>query len=133
MTTNPPGGADPGAGLEDGDPSKPVGLDSEEELNAFLADHDVALVEFYTEGCTICQSVEPVLGTVAKGAEIAIATINPRNDADLIEDYQIKSVPTLVLFLDGEPVDRLAEGFVGVDRVLEFIATHAPDRVPENQ
>ncbi|WP_280537617.1 thioredoxin family protein [Halopenitus sp. POP-27] len=111
---------------------RPVDLDTGDDLDAFLATHDVALVEFYTKGCTLCQSVEPVLGTVATATDVAVATVNPRTDLSLVEAYDVRSVPTLVLFVDGAPVDRLAEGFVGVERVLELIRTHAPDRVPED-
>ncbi|SEH49197.1 Thioredoxin [Halopenitus malekzadehii] len=111
---------------------RPVDLDTGDDLDAFLATHDVALVEFYTKGCTLCQSVEPVLGTVATATDVAVATVNPRTDLSLVEAYGVRSVPTLVLFVDGAPVDRLAEGFVGVERVLELIRTHAPERVPED-
>ncbi|WP_096390096.1 thioredoxin family protein [Halopenitus persicus] len=111
---------------------RPIDLDTGDELDAFLAEHDVALVEFYTKGCTLCQSVEPVLGTVARAADVAVATVNPRTDLSLVEAYDVRSVPTLVLFVEGAPVDRLAEGFVGVERVLDLIRDHAPDRVPED-
>ncbi|SDY55257.1 thioredoxin family protein [Halopenitus persicus] len=132
MTADPStatGDAAAGDAVAAGD--RPIDLDTGDELDAFLAEHDVALVEFYTKGCTLCQSVEPVLGTVARAADVAVATVNPRTDLSLVEAYDVRSVPTLVLFVDGSPVDRLAEGFVGVERVLDLIREHAPERVPE--
>ena len=100
-----------------------------EELRDAVAESDLVLVDFYTDGCSICQSIEPVLGGVARNAEVPILLVNPRDDPPLVSEHTIRSVPTLALFRvgdDGEPeeVDRLAEGFVGADRLVEFVESH---------
>jgi thioredoxin 1 len=100
---------------------RPSHLASEADLDAFIAAHDVALVEFYTEGCGICASMEPVLGVVAKQADAGVALVNPRDDPPLLDRFDVRSVPLLVVFVDGEPVARRAEGFVGADEVVEWI------------
>ena len=102
-------------------PSRPKHLANEEELDAFCADTDVALVEFYTNGCGICQSMEPVLGNVARELDGSVGLINPRNDPPLIERFEVRSVPLLVLFADGEPIARKAEGFIPGDELMEWI------------
>ncbi len=99
----------------------PTHLDDEAALDAFLADHNRALVEFYTDGCSICASMEPVLGNVARATDVAVALVNPRDDPPLVERFAVQSVPLLVYFEDGEPVARKAEGFVGADDVLAFV------------
>lgn len=100
---------------------RPIHLQSEADLDDLVAESDIALVEFYTEGCAICQSMEPVLSVVAQQTDTAVATINPRDDPPLIERFQVQSVPLLVLFVDGDPVARRAEGFVGADDLLAWI------------
>ncbi|SHH50968.1 thioredoxin family protein [Halobaculum gomorrense] len=100
-----------------------------EELRAAVADHDLVLVDVYTKGCTLCQSIEPVLGSVARAAEVPILLVNPQTDPTLAEEYAIRSVPTLALFEvgeNGEPVevDRIADGFVGAERIVEFVESH---------
>jgi thiol-disulfide isomerase/thioredoxin len=102
-------------------PDKPVRLDDGEDLAAFVADHDLALVDFYTKGCTLCQAIEPVVGNVARATDAAVGLLNPREDLDLVEEYDIRSVPTLLLFEDGELVGRLAEGFQETEAVVEFV------------
>lgn len=99
---------------------KPVRLESREELEQLLAEEDRVLVDFYTKGCTLCQSIEPVLGNVARVADLTVAMLNPREALGLVEEYDIRSVPTLVLFEDGEEVDRMADGFRGTDAIVEF-------------
>lgn len=101
--------------------TSPVRVDSREALMDIVAERDRVLVEFYTEGCGICQSIEPVLGIVARETDAAVVMVNPRDSPELIEEFTIRSVPTLVLFEDGEPVDRLADGFQGADAVLSFV------------
>lgn len=104
---------------------KPVQLSDEIALDEFVSRDGAVLVEFHTNGCGICQQVEPVLGVVARQTEAAVGTINPRDDPPLIERFDVQSVPLFVLFVDGEPVDRRAEGFVGADELLSWIESHA--------
>ncbi|MFC6992503.1 thioredoxin family protein [Haladaptatus sp. GCM10025707] len=102
-------------------PDRPVRLESAAELDALVADHDLVLVDFYTKGCTLCQSIEPVLGNVHRVSEAVVALINPVNDIDLVETYNVRSVPTLLLFKDGDVVGRLAEGFQSTEQILSFV------------
>ncbi|MDX1746769.1 MAG: thioredoxin family protein, partial [Halobacteriales archaeon] len=81
-------------------------------------------VEFFTANCGICASMEPVLGLVARETDATVAMVNPGTDMRLTDTYTIRSVPTLILFQGGAEVGRLAEGFVGVEAVLEFIAAN---------
>ena len=100
---------------------RPVPLADESELEAFCSDADTALVEFYTDGCSICSSMEPVLGNLARELDIPVGLVNPRDDPPLVERFDVRSVPLFVLFMDGEPVARLADGFVSGDDLESWI------------
>jgi len=100
---------------------RPVSLADAAALDAFVADVDAALVEFYTDGCGICASMEPVLGNLARELDVAVGLVNPRNDPPLVERFDVRSVPLLVLFVDGEPVARRAEGFIAGDDLSEWV------------
>jgi len=107
----------------------PLDVDAREfpaELRDAVADSDLVLVDFYTKGCTLCQSIEPVLGSVARAADVPVLLVNPRNDPSLVSEHDIRSVPTLAVFRAGEggepeEVDRIADGFVGAERIVEFV------------
>jgi thiol-disulfide isomerase/thioredoxin len=103
---------------------QPVRLETAAELDARVGADDRLLVEFYTEGCGACAAMEPVLGIVARETGVPVVLVNPRDDPVLIERYRIRSVPTLLLFVDGEPVDRLAAGVVEAERLVEFVRGH---------
>ena len=106
---------------------RPVSLSDADAIDAFVADADAALVEFYTDGCGICASMEPVIGNVARGADadLAVGTVNPRDDPPLVERFDVRSVPLFVLFVDGEPVARRAEGFIPGDDLTAWVDEHA--------
>ena len=122
--------------------AKPVRLADGDELDAFVADRDLALVEFYTKGCTLCQAMEPVLGNVARAMSAerpsngeysaGVGMVNPETDLALVDRFDVRSVPTLLLFRDGEVVARMAEGFRGASAVLDFLDEHAPGVAPSH-
>ena len=100
---------------------RPVPVETAAELDALAAEHPLVLVEFYTNGCAICQSIEPVLGNVARASDVVVATCNPQTDLSLVERFNVQSVPTLVLLEDGVEVGRLAEGFQGAQSIVDFV------------
>lgn len=108
-----------------GDPpafDRPVRLDTAAQLDDLVSEARVVLVEFYTEGCGICAGMEPVLGIVSRETEAVVAMVNPRDDPPLVDRFQVRSVPLFVLFVDGEPVDRRANGFVSAEELCSWIA-----------
>ena len=111
----------PSASKEAPDTGRPVDLADEADLEAFVSASEVALVEFYTEGCGICRSMEPVLGNVARALDVRVGLLNPREDPSLVDRFDVRSVPLFVLFVGGEVVGRLAEGFVSGDELTEWI------------
>ena len=107
---------------EDTAENRPVTLADRADLDAFVASHDRVLVEFHTEGCSACAAMEPVLDGVARTTDVAVATTNPRDDPVLVETYDVRSVPKLLLFVDGDLVATREDGFLGVDEVRAFVA-----------
>ena len=104
---------------------KPHRLETGDDLDALRAERDVVLVDFYTKGCTLCQSIEPIVGNVARATTATAAMLNPQTDLDLVDEYDITSVPTLLLFESGEIVGRMASGFEGTESVVEFVTENS--------
>jgi len=100
-----------------------------EELDAVLADADRVLVMIRTAGCTICKSMSPILDGVAHTTDAAVVEFNPREDLDAVADFGVRSVPTFLLFVDGDLVDRLADGFVPPADLAAFAAGQSDSAV----
>lgn len=101
--------------------AKPIRAESREEVDRLIAEHERVLLDIYTANCTLCQSIEPVLGNVAKVTDATVVLFNPQYDLASVEEWSVRSVPTLLLFEDGELVDRMAEGFQGAQRIVDFV------------
>ena len=64
------------------------------------------VVDFWAEWCGPCKMVAPVLEEIAaeNAEKLTIAKLDIDANAGIARDYQIMSVPTLILFKDGQPV-----------------------------
>ena len=85
-----------------------------------LADSEVpVLVDFYEPWCGPCQMMAPILEQVNEQLkqQLRIVKINTGNYPKLGTKYHISALPTLVLFKNGQPVDRI-EGVMGADRLI---------------
>jgi thioredoxin 1 len=67
------------------------------------------LVDFWAEWCGPCKVIAPILEEIAEeqGDKISIAKLNVDDSLDVSRRYEVMSIPTLLLFKDGEPKARL--------------------------
>jgi thioredoxin len=84
------------------------------------------LVDFYATWCGPCQMMAKILEQVnlQLNAQIQIIKIDTDRYPQIASQHQIQALPTLVLFKNGQPVDRI-EGVLQapqlVDRVRQFL------------
>jgi thioredoxin 1 len=71
------------------------------------------LVDFWAQWCGPCKAIAPILEELAaefdgklKIAKVDIDDRDHGNDA-LAAEYDVRSIPTMLLFKDGKPVERL--------------------------
>jgi thioredoxin 1 len=67
------------------------------------------LVDFWAEWCGPCKMITPVLEEIAEEQEgkVRIAKLNIDDNLDVTRRFDVMSIPTLILFKDGEPTARL--------------------------
>lgn len=94
-----------------------VGSQQQFEQNVLTADMPV-VVDFYAEWCLPCRELAPTIKSLAKEYEgrIRFVKVDVDNGSELAEYYGVKSIPTVILFVDGEPAHTWqgavpAEGF----------------------
>ena len=63
------------------------------------------IVDFWAEWCGPCHAVSPVLEKIAeeRAGELKLVKVDIDEEQSLAERYGIASIPTIVLFVDGEP------------------------------
>jgi thioredoxin 1 len=67
------------------------------------------LVDFWAEWCGPCKMISPVLEEIAEenAGKIQIGKLNIDDNLDVTRRFDVMSIPTLILFKDGEPKVRL--------------------------
>lgn len=85
----------------------------------------VVLVDFFGTWCGPCQALMPILKDVKDelGEGIKIVKIDIDKNKSLAMKYQVRSVPTMILFKDGEPKWRQS-GVLQKKDILHVIETH---------
>lgn len=100
--------AERGEGAQDNAaPDEPIRVESVEQFSTVTTDYDVVLIDFYADWCGPCKMLEPVVASVAQNTDAAVAKVDIDQQQGLASQYGVRSVPTLVLFADGEQVEQL--------------------------
>ncbi len=82
------------------------------------------LVDFYAPWCGPCQIMAKILEQVSAKVQdqAQVVKINTDNYPDLATQYKISALPTMVIFKNGQPVDRI-EGVIPVDKLYDRLAS----------
>ncbi|CAN5759522.1 thioredoxin [soil metagenome] len=76
------------------------------------------VVDFWAEWCGPCKMLAPILDEVAGENEdkITVVKVNVDENPDLARQFDIMSIPTLIVFKDGQPAHRFqgASGKAGL-------------------
>ena len=82
---------------------------SDQEFDEIIKNgHKLVVVDFFAEWCMPCLMLSPVIEELASEIkEVKFVKINVDDNKDLARRYQVSSIPCLVLFKDGNEVDRL--------------------------
>ncbi|WP_135853930.1 thioredoxin [Halorussus salinus] len=99
-------GSDGDAGTAEA-PSEPVHVESVEQFSDVTTQYDVTLVDFYADWCGPCNMLEPTVEAIAQRTDAAVAKVDIDQHQGLATQYGVRSVPTLLLFADGEQVEQV--------------------------
>ena len=84
---------------------------------------EAVLVDFWAEWCGPCKMVAPVLEEIAAehGDTLTVAKVNIDENLETARRFEVMSIPTLILFRDGEPQLRII-GAKGKGQLLQDLA-----------
>ncbi|HEY9721218.1 MAG TPA: thioredoxin [Oscillatoriaceae cyanobacterium] len=89
--------------------SKPIAINEALFAREVLESSTPVLVDFWAPWCGPCRMVAPVLDALAArhGGKLKIVKINIDENRGVAAKLGVMSIPTLLLFKDGRPADRL--------------------------
>jgi thioredoxin 1 len=67
------------------------------------------LVDFYADWCGPCKMIAPIVAELADeyAGKIKIGKLNVDQESGTAEKYRVMSIPTLIIFKNGKPVDTV--------------------------
>jgi len=83
------------------------------------------LVDFWAEWCVPCHMVSPVVEEIGneRGEQLKVAKLNIDENPEATRTYGVMSIPSLILFKDGQEVARVI-GAKPKDAILRDLGTH---------
>lgn len=88
-------------------PSEPIRLDDPNRFDTVVSEYDTVLVDFYADWCGPCQMMEPAVAAIARDTDAAVLKVDIDRQQGLAGQFGVRSVPTLVLFRNGDPAQRV--------------------------
>lgn len=97
------------------------------DFNKMIGESRPTLVDFFATWCGPCQMQGPILEQLKNrvGEKANIIKIDVDKNSDLAAQYNVRSVPTLILFVNGNPVWR-ESGLHQADQLEALILQHQP-------
>jgi thioredoxin 1 len=84
-----------------------VHLDSN-TFDNFIKSHKVAVIDFWAEWCAPCIILAPIIEELAKDyPQVGFGKVNSDENQDIAARYGVMSLPTVIFFKDGEPIDEV--------------------------
>jgi thioredoxin 1 len=90
-----------------------------------LQSQQPVLIEFGATWCGPCKSLEPILHEIAKtlNGKLKVVKIDVDESMNLAMQFQVMSVPTMVLMVNGQEVERMI-GLQAREKLVEKIEDH---------
>jgi len=95
------------------------------KFSEIIADKKPVLVDFFAEWCGPCKTMAPILKEVKDtvGDSITIIKLDVDKNPQVASAYQIQSIPTLILFKEGNIMWRKM-GIVSKSNLIQLIQQH---------
>ena len=86
-----------------------------------LIKNDKVLVDFYADWCGPCRMISSIVEEIAKeNNDLQVVKVNVDNFEAIARKYGIMSIPTLIVFKNGEEVNKNI-GYISKDEIIKLL------------
>ena len=102
-----------------------LNLNDETFETEVLQESRPVLVDFGAEWCKPCKQLDPIVEELAQewGTSVKVVKLDIDENLNTTMKFSVMGVPTLMLFIQGEPVERL-KGFLPKQKILAKLSPH---------
>jgi len=104
---------------------KPIVLTEDTFEEEVLNSQEAVLVDFWAPWCGPCKMIGPIVEELAGelAGKMKVSKLNVDEHGSIATKFGVFSIPTLIVFKGGEPVERLV-GFMPKPKLLEKLNAH---------
>ncbi len=105
--------------------AKPFAVTDESFESEVLDADQPTLVDFWAEWCGPCKMIAPIVDELAQeyDGKLRVAKLDADANPNTMMAFGIMGIPTLILFKDGEAVERIT-GYMPKEKLLQKILPH---------
>jgi len=105
--------------------AKPIEINADTFAQEVLQSPTPVLVDFWAQWCAPCHMMAPVVEEIATeyAGKLKVVKVDVDQNPQLAAKFEIMSIPTLILFKNGAPADKII-GYMPKEKVVERIKPH---------
>ncbi|MBP2002094.1 thioredoxin 1 [Paenibacillus shirakamiensis] len=96
---------------------------SDQSFSSEVEGDGTVLVDFWAPWCGPCKMLAPILDELSSEVDVKIAKVNVDENPESASRFGVMSIPTLIFFKDGQPVDKVV-GVNSKESLKNMIAKH---------
>lgn len=97
---------------------------NEENFESDVLNKDFILVDFYADWCGPCRMILPLLEEIMSEINIDIVKLNIDESPNIAARYDVMSIPTLIIFKNGEKVS-VNVGAASKARIIDWVKANS--------